>query len=369
MQINIFHISDLHLATTPFRKELLYVGALFEADSYKRFLEKDLAASFDSVVVSAVSDFVNKNRNSIDAILITGDISTTGRKCDLQEALDIVTGNGEYKGLAKLTKLRNPCFEFPSSIPLHLLPGNHDRYDTDGRFYSPGSKNFHDVFKSVWDEDVRVEKIDKGDFSVGLILADFSLTTAQEAAISYDLLSQLKEIFGYDSATVLQRLAGFAQGKVHKTVLYQLITKTAEFIENAGNRNKKPFIIWAIHFPPRFPRSRTFNPFKRLRNKIKDEYKKLIDEDKLIYAAERLGVNAIFAGHTHQHKFYKVGGIDVSCSGSTTQYIIDEGDMINNYCHIFSINPTNNDFDISVADFKYDRRRRITANEFIKVPR
>jgi hypothetical protein len=37
-----------------------------------------------------VSDFVNKNRDLLDAILITGDISTTGDNEDLEESLDII---------------------------------------------------------------------------------------------------------------------------------------------------------------------------------------------------------------------------------------------------------------------------------------
>ena len=349
MKINILHISDLHLAKTSVRGELLRVNALIETETYQRFASGETAASFNPLAIDVVSDFVNKYKDSLDAILITGDISTTGSNEDLEESLDIITGNGEDRGFGKTTKNRNTVFNFPQGLPVFLLPGNHDRYNNEGLILKQGSDNFDKVFHDFWADNVQTNIVTKENICVGIIAADFSLKNNADSHVSYDLLEHLYRSIGIKHATPAQILAGLAQGRVYDEILTNLINQTNKFISDCEANEKQAFIIWAIHFPPKFPIHN--KGYIQYLTEIKNEYKKLIDEDNLLSAAAGLGVDAILAGHWHKPEFYTIGDTNINCSGSTTQFMLDEDEILDNFCHIFTVDVSEG-FNIYVSDFQ-----------------
>jgi predicted phosphodiesterase len=367
MQINILHISDLHLAQTSLRREILNLRSVTEIDTYKRFFNHESAASFNPVVVGAVSELAKRYSAILDGILITGDISTSGDKNDLKEAFDIVDGisGSSHPLLGALTSNRHIPFDFPDNVPVFLLPGNHDRYYTDKKLYQPGSMDFHDTFSKYWvkNQNVKICPIDKGTIRVGLVLADFSLKSIDDCQVDFGLLDHLLGPLGplgLDKLT--KRIAGLAQGYVDRDILEEMVEKTNDFVECANQDGNQPIVIWAIHFPPRFPVGE--GRFE----KIKSEFKKLVDENELIDAAKRCDIRLIVAGHTHEHNFYQVEEIDINCAGSATQFMGEAGELTDNFCHILRIDIDTEGFDISVYDFKYDKRgRQITAGEFRRV--
>lgn len=369
MQIHILHISDLHLAKTALRKEILSIRSLTEGDTYKRILNHESAASFNPVVVGAVSELAKKHSTILDGILITGDVSTSGNKDDLKEAFDIIDGvpappgipGGSHPLLGALTSNRHFPFDFPDNVPVFLLPGNHDRYYTDKKLYYPGSTDFHHTFSKFWqiNQNVKVCPIDKGSIRVGLVLADFSLKDISDCQVDFGLLN-LKLDLGWAKPT--RRIAGLAQGYVDRNILSDMVAKTNDFVERTIEEGRQPIVIWAIHFPPRFPVG------KGRIESIKSEFKKLVDEDRLIEAAKDCDIRLIVAGHTHEHNFYKVGAIDINCAGSTTQFMGEDGEIMDNFCHILRIDIDSQGFDISIYDFIYDKRgRQITGGEFRRI--
>lgn len=364
MQIHILHISDLHVAQTALRKEILSLRSLTEVDTYKRLLNHESAASFNPVVVGAVSELAKRYSAILDGILITGDISTSGDKDDLKEAFDIVNGvaGSSHSLLGALTSNRHVPFDFPDKVPVFLLPGNHDRYYTDKKLYQPGSMDFHNTFSKFWvkDQNVKLCTIDKGSIRVGLVLADFSLKDIDDCQVDLGFLNHILGPLGLGQPT--KRVAGLAQGYVDKDILKEMVEKTNEFVECTNEDGNQPIIIWAIHFPPRFPVG------KGKIEKIKSEFKKLVDENKLIDAAKKCDIRLIVAGHTHEPNFYRVESIDVNCAGSTTQFMGEVGEIMDNFCHILRIDIDAEGFDIFVYDFKYDRQgRQITGGEFRRV--
>jgi hypothetical protein len=364
MQIHILHISDLHLAQTALRKEILSVRKLTEIDTYKRLINHESAASFNPVVVGAVSELAQKYSAILDGILITGDISTSGDKDDLKEAFDIVDGipGSNHPLLGALTSNRHFPFDFPNDVPVFLLPGNHDRYYTDKKLYRPGSTDFHETFSKFWmkNQNVKLCPIEKGSIRVGLVLADFSLNSIDECQVDFGFLNNILDRLGWDKPT--KRIAGLAQGYVDEDILKEMVETANEFVESTKEEGKQPIVIWAIHFPPRFPVG------KGRVEKIKSEFKKLVNENDLIEAAKNCDIRLIVAGHTHQPNFYRVDQIDVNCAGSTTQFMGEVGEIMDNYCHILRIDTDAKGFDISVFDFKYDKRgREITGGEFTRV--
>jgi hypothetical protein len=78
-------------------------------------------------------------------------------------------------------------------------------------------------------------------------------------------------------------------------------------------------LLWVVHFPPAYPK---IDPMLRL-----------LDEQALLDAADRLGVRTILSGHTHRPRVYRAfstGGrpVTVLCAGSATQWASPAGHFI-----------------------------------------
>ena len=272
--IYLLHLSDLHLA------------GIFRA-FYKRLGHLSLSV-YDPDALTAVSEIMYNWRNFIDGILISGDIATTGSNNDLQSALDIFsTPDNFIPGQNWLSDKRKPTLK-PEGFnkPIILVPGNHDRYANLSGF--PGKK-YYQYFYSYWPVGIGGvqscflpnEKVP----ILAIVCADFSLNDIGDCSC-----------FG----------GHFGQGRVYKDRLQKLVQETQRIAKSYPECG----IIWMLHFAPKFEKKR------HLRDQLI-----LLDSDDLIEAAEKLGVNYFFCGHTHQYLDYSAtvhGSVKIHCAGTST---------------------------------------------------
>lgn len=310
---NIVQISDFHLCTepdwlTPYdegsildRVAAAYDTLLGKRSTRGRVLPLAYPSSFDSDVAIGLLKHLRPKIDSLDAIIVSGDVATTGRVEDLEVAKDFLNG------VLPPTLLLNPWVELEGVKPSLLadpkkcvitLPGNHDRYD--GITARPGLRNFEKIFGSLWDMErqhahqppgtsnrIRVATIKKEDCLLILCFGDCSLNSMQEAQGAF---------------------AHFGQGIASDQVVKDLEKATRGAKERAKDLGLTSCVAWIIHFPPHFPE---INPDL-----------KLINEDSLVYMAEACGIDLLLSGHTHETLSYRATGkhrgIPVYCCGATT---------------------------------------------------
>lgn len=305
--VRILHASDLHIAQQP---NIVSLADRFTPGTLKDAVSRRmLASSYNPAILTRLTGFVEKQiaRNSLDAILLTGDIATTGTQADLKKAYEFVnepaTRDSMLDGLARLGAVR---------IPLLLLPGNHDRYQ---RFYKPGGTLFDSVFGSRWNGPVMsFDPLTKPGLKVTVIAADFTLSS---------------------EARCRGKLGWLGQGRVEGPILDQLENKTKQL--PVADRQ---CVIWAIHFPPVYP---GLSPLLEL-----------LDGDILVLRANRCGVRAILSGHTHEAIRYRRPGMnfDVFCAGTASQAFAPEG----NHFQIIEIT-SDGSTNVSIVNEEYTLRR------------
>jgi len=288
--------------------------------------------------LEAVVSLAHKVKDSLDAIVITGDIATTGLEHDLEKARIFIEGppNPEdprisEDGIATVSGL--------GVKHIILLPGNHDRYrewrDPLGLVslgYTPGNKMFHDVFHRHWRNDVKITPIEKDGLAVVICAADFSLRRWQDARLP--LPSNWH-----------------AQGLVYTNdILPELVSQTQAARTDCLRRDLEIVIIWALHFPPAFPNA--------------SSVMKLLDEQHVIAAANECEVAFILAGHTHKQVAYPLPNSSayVFCAGSASQADVEEG----NYCQIISIDNADEYSPLKVATYRLALKNN--KFEFVKAP-
>lgn len=331
--IRILHASDLHLAKnsrqrSPVDKfsdlsgeDLGFLNlSKLAFETFKALLLKAAASSYDPELLKSLAWFVYENARrkfsatrvlveddgpeKIDAVILTGDLATTGDAKDIGKVKDFLTAPFDsryiYLSAAKQATLT------ASQIPVWYLPGNHDRFVATldfefvhnlafPRIFNPGGHNFDVQLQNFQAEPVRVlgylkEPLTKNSSLCVIVLAaDFSLKRFEDHEGLYGWL---------------------AQGKVDlEDILPRLVKKTNE--EIAKHKASGAGVIcplWAIHFPPGFPHIKKGS--------------RLIGQKELIQAAKGCGVKAVLAGHTHEQTSYRKPGMnfDVLCCGTTTQY-------------------------------------------------
>jgi 3',5'-cyclic AMP phosphodiesterase CpdA len=305
-------ISDLHLCIepdwlTPFEVESVtgkiaaaYDTLLGRRSSRGRLLPGIYPSSFSADVAAGLLKHLIPKMRLLDALIISGDLATSGREDDLQVARAYFEG--------RIPEEWNPWHYLETGAPATLLgipgqcvvtiPGNHDRYD--GVFAAPALRAFERHFGEDWDfgrahasqipmssNRVRLVFLKKGDAALVVCMLDCSLNSTEETT----------------------RIGGrWGQGRITDQLLKdaELVTRTAR--QHASSAGLTPAIAWVAHFPPLHPDI--------------DPDLELIDGESLVVAAEKCGVDMILSGHTHKPLGYKARGqirsIPVYCAGATT---------------------------------------------------
>ena len=90
------------------------------------------ASSYHPLALDSLVNFA-QSQSDLNAVILSGDIATTGFEHDLQKAKEFLDGptSGRFAASQSVSNL---------GIPVWILPGNHDRYTYTGRewFFSPG---------------------------------------------------------------------------------------------------------------------------------------------------------------------------------------------------------------------------------------
>lgn len=304
--IRLLHISDLHISK--------YLGIRQISKRDRSALKNNIkhltfAPSASPGRLRRFLAFLNKWRQTLDGVIITGDIATTGRDYDLQKAFSVIKNRFE-----------------PMAVDLCLLPGNHDRWipyrkNHDSAFwsigYDPGGKDFHSIFSSYWGpEDIRTFPITKGDFKVVIIAADLSLRCTQDA-----------EMWRF--------VKKHGQGKAYDDILLKMERATLHEMKNSKGTIA---VVWAIHFPP-------------FCEDISSDLR-LIDEKLLLERADYLGVSVILAGHSHLGRRYQPlpYQTDVFCAGTLTEY-----NHPKNQFFIISFEEVGKSYRVKLDNYEYDR--------------
>lgn len=305
--IRLLHISDPHISRFLNVRQLAKHMSLRAAVSSFTFAPK-----YSRKRLVRFLSFLGTRRGTLDGIIMTGDIATTGRIFDLEKAFDTV------KNRIK-----------PIGVDLGLLPGNHDRwvpyrkgYDSAifSLGYDPGGKDFHHLFSDFWGPgDVRTFRFRNDKFRVDVIAADLSLKRSKDAEIP-------------------KLINKHGQGRVYEGILKELETATVKAMNDAEFAT---VVLWAIHFPPYCP-----DIASNLR---------LIYEKNLIEKAEELGVPIILAGHSHVPRAYPIPTYElrVFCAGSLCEY-----NQARNNFFIITIETLGNDYSVQLENYEFDGFRR-----------
>jgi 3',5'-cyclic AMP phosphodiesterase CpdA len=212
-------------------------------------------------VVDAFAQFAFLNQQGYDAVLITGDLATSGSRHELRRAFRYVS---DRTTSAYLTIRNKPAL---GSLvkPILVMPGNHDRYRPLFP-HNPGERTFDEIFATHWDVGQGTKVLwsrDRRGQHLAVIGVDLSLgATDPGGSTPPDLFPHL------------------GRGRAHIRRIRTLAEVTDEY------RRQKPgaIIVWAVHFQP----------------KAKDGRLALLEEQRLIDAANECDVPVILCGHVHE---------------------------------------------------------------------
>ena len=328
--VRILHASDLHIAV---KANLTSVFDYISAGMYFNLLRpKALASTYDPAILLRLADliyydctgtYIDQASSPLDAVLLTGDLATTGKQRDLETAVKFIDGP-LHPYLPTQTPDYVPTIA-ASRTPVWLLPGNHDRLRRAKiTGYSPGGKIFDTLFASHWPSLVSEYKpiLNRSGLSVAVVGADFNLQHKR-----------------YREGRWWNK---YAQGRVDQNVLDDLEQTTRLTQANhARNSTDELAVIWAIHFPPKSPAIAASM--------------KLIDDEKLVEAGNRCGIAALLTGHTHEPVRYQAAGMrfEVFCAGTATQHFAPRG----HYIHILNLSlGAGGKLEIEWKNFRFDSR-------------
>lgn len=253
--LRTLHISDLH-----------FDGYHSEKSN---FLEKRFCSNVPLITGTLKLSILEYWKDTIDAVLISGDLTCLAKPRDFKHAIEWVD-------------------EINKSIPVFLIPGNHDRYDFD-LFALPAGIEFDNTFTHYWEKNKRIQSIrlkKDGVDVVSVILCDFTLKEKKES----------KYVLGH-----------YGQGKFDDDDL-KLLNSIAEEEKDLPQ-------LCMIHFSPEI-KTRPFDILKKMKN----QFEILINGDLLLKGLNELGISYIFCGHTHKKDFYttsKFREIEIHCSGTS----------------------------------------------------
>lgn len=381
--IRILHASDLHISihknmVSPI-DQLTQLGnvklnpttlaqlAKWATRALKAFLKKMTASSYEPDVLKHLTLFIYNNArqkkvdgedqieqgdDKVDAVLLSGDVATTGSQLDIDKVKSFL--NSSIDPIHPYENLNGEATLTAVSIPVWIVPGNHDRFEPTRRlflfqsvllprFFVPGARRFDQII-------------------------DFQHAPARELGALPDWPSGATPlrvvVLGADfSLKQLGDHDGFygwlAQGRVYDDVLQQLIDKTEAAKDKHKAYNQGVLcILWVVHFPPGYPHL--------------SKPHRLLFESKLTNAANKYGVKAILAGHTHEQVSYRKPGttFDVLCCGTTTQYVPPKTSGRNRFQIVNVMCNDSSNVLVTVENYKYKRAGEagITISDFYSEP-
>jgi 3',5'-cyclic AMP phosphodiesterase CpdA len=368
--INILHASDLHICVhnqlrspidrfhdleNPWNTSLSGVTEKLRLvpDFALAWWKKMAASSYDPETLQALAEFIYNNsrskldeagkeifetgENKLDAVVFTGDLATTGSYDDIKLVANFLRSSSSpkcpYKSADKY--YRGPTLS-AVKIPILCLPGNHDRFIGLHDFhrklpivFQPGSEEFDKQLT-----DYRSSRLRELELSTSVAHDKTLRVVVMAIDFTLEDLYDCKGDFGW-----------LAQGRAY-TDRRKLLGDRADELQKTKRDDEYLCIIWAMHFPPRFPHY--------------PDHSRLLGEENVIRAANRTGVRAIIAGHTHEQSTYRNPGMDfwVYCCGTTTQYQPLAKTQIDgergNFFQIITVTcDTNGQIDISGKDYRY----------------
>jgi predicted phosphodiesterase len=183
------HLSDLHFCIQPLRRNLrsLHKRQLWkQIDNLQHQVrETGLStlvspSSYDPAITAAAARFCYDRRNTVDALIVSGDLATTGKPIDLSPArsyLEDAPISGPYINSVSQTLAA-------TARKIYFLPGNHDMFRDDSGL--PGSPHFYLMLeRQMPNRDGSVGWWTRTKASTGQVLGcvygDFSLRSVEDA--------------------------------------------------------------------------------------------------------------------------------------------------------------------------------------------
>jgi 3',5'-cyclic AMP phosphodiesterase CpdA len=229
-------------------------------------------ASYIESITSGVAQFCYKHTQSVDGIIVSGDLATTGMTADIGVARAYVD-DAPLSGFR--SESRKPTLK-SARRPIYLVPGNHDRYANN--FATTNSKTFDLTFGNYlhnFNGYIGYWVRRKAAKYLGFVFADFTLRSRSDANT---------------------RLGAWGQGRVYEDVFDNLKSQTFTLKE----KYEGIVICWILHFAP-------FDCGPEL---------ELIDWQQIARAASALGVRTTLCGHTHIQAKIEAFNHTIYCAGS-----------------------------------------------------
>lgn len=303
--IQLLHISDLHLARRtyfPLRRRQWLIHWLSASPFFHP------AAPYLANAAAQAAQILAR-RVGLDAILVTGDLATTGLRRDLRTALEFIAS--EPRSPEEWRNEHNRPTLQAAGVPILVMPGNHDRY----RYFAglPGGTAFDEEFADggYWTKEQGIQTWPVGD-DLAIVACDLTLSST--------------EIWPWNL---------WGKGRVYPDRLERLVEESRRLRSSAPDRA----VLWAVHFPPRF--------------KDVPWYLELMDEHLLVEAAHSACVSHLLCGHTHSFDYYSLNDENktfVHCAGSALQSVRErpqpsereepaggEGDRAENAIHLVTL--------------------------------
>ena len=270
-------------------------------------------ASHDRRALLAATEFIRSVHEDLDLLILLGDLATTGQTHDILAAQRVFVEPSISRHIdGKLNAGMGGL-----GIPLHIVPGNHDRYKDD--FGTPGGKLFDAAFEAYYQpkRSVCLETVKRGDVTLGIVSADFC----------------------YNENEPVGRLKKLGMGRASPVVLAELDRQTSRWKDQHPG---KP-VVWAIHFSP----SESVDNTLRLENR-----------SEVIELAKNLGVRHIFCGHTHERRHEKGSHPHLYNAGSVSSVEC----KFNHFLHLCQVTKNGREFELEFKDYIFDE----TTDEFVE---
>jgi 3',5'-cyclic AMP phosphodiesterase CpdA len=249
----------------------------------------------------------------VDAIVISGDVATSGDSADLALGHDYVAAPAHDRWIAASGKATLQG----AGLPIALLPGNHDRF---GTLLLPGNHAFDEVFASYWrDDDTdgvdELLVLDKDGRRLVLLGLDLSLRRAGDASPEFIYMGQ---------------------GKAYDDVVDAAVKATAWHRQ----QHSAACVLWVSHFPPGAPLTL-----------------ELVNDSALKDGAQRAGVPLLLCGHTHIEKTGTFGDVAMITAPTTTvlekdhtgyvvhELSVDDSGALQHSSQLFMYQPTRGRFE------------------------